>query len=250
MESNQAFWEKGDFTQLAAFMRESGEELVQGLDIVPGMQVLDVGCGDGTTALPAARRGARVLGIDIARNLVAAGNARAQAEGLDDCRFQQGDATRLDGIADHSVEMVRVVRPGGRIVMGNWIADDPSFISQVLKISARFALPPPEGFISPLGWGTEGNVRARFGAAGVAPEQISCARATYLFRAPLEPAAFIAVLRDYYGPAMSAFAAAAQAGNAETLQRELEALASAHNTSARPDTTTIPVTFLQVVVSL
>jgi len=270
MESNQALWEKGDFTQLAAFMRDSGEELVQGLDIVPGMQVLDVGCGDGTTALPAARRGARVLGIDIARNLVAAGNARAQAEGLDDCRFQQGDASRLEAIADHSMdlvlsifgamfapdplavarEFVRVVRPGGRIVMGNWIADDPSFISQVLKISARFALPPPEGFISPLAWGAEGNVRARFGAAGVAPGQISCARETYLFRAPIEPAAFIAVLRDYYGPAMSAFEAAQQAGNAETLQRELEALASAHNTSARPDTTTIPATFLKVVVSL
>lgn len=270
MESNQAVWEKGDFTQLAAFMRDSGEALVEALEIEPGMQVLDVGCGDGTTALPAARRGARVLGIDIARNLVAAGNARARAEGLDDCRFQQGDASRLEGVADHSVdlllsffgamfspdplavarEFVRVVRPGGRIVMGNWIADDPSFISQVLKISARFSLPPPDGFISPLAWGGEANVRTRFGAAGVAPGQIACARETYLFRAPIEPAAFIAVLRDYYGPAMGAFEAAAQAGNADALQRELEALASAHNTSARADTTVIPASFLKVTVSL
>lgn len=270
MESNQVVWEKGDFTQLAAFMRDSGEALVEALEIMPGMQVLDVGCGDGTTALPAARRGARVLGIDIARNLVAAGNARAQAEGLDECRFQQGDASRLEGIADQSVDLVlslfgamfspdplavarafvRVTRPGGRIVMGNWIADDPSFISQVLKICARFSLPPPDGIVSPLAWGGESTVRARFGAAGVPPGQIACARETYLFRAPIEPAAFIAVLRDYYGPAMNAFEAAAQACKDDALQRELEALARAHNTSARPDTTVIPASFLKVTVSL
>lgn len=270
MESNQALWEKGDFTRIAAFMRESGEALAEGLDIRPGMQVLDVGCGDGTTALPAARRGARVLGIDIARNLVAAGNARAQAEGLDDCRFQQGDAARLSGVADHSVdlvlsmfgamfasdplavarELVRVVHPGGRIVLGNWMSDDPSFISQVLKTSARYAPPPPEGFVSPLAWGSEVNVRGRFAAAGVLPEQIRCSRETYLFRAPMEPAALIAVLRDSYGPVMNAFEAATRAGTEGVLERELEALASAHNTSARADTTVIPASFLKVVVQL
>ena len=270
MESNQALWEKGDFTKLAAFMRDSGETLVAGLDIHPGMQVLDVGCGDGTTALPAARRGAQVLGIDIARNLVAAGNARAQAEGLGSCRFQQGDAVRLVGVADRSMdlvlsifgamfapdplavarEFVRVTRPGGRIVMGNWITDDPSFISQVLKICARFSPSPPQGFISPLAWGCETNVHGRFAAAGVLPERIACSRETYVFRAPIAPEALIAVMRDYYGPAMNAFEAATQAGNVQRLQRELEALANAHNTSTRPDATTIPATFLKVVVSL
>lgn len=270
MQSNQALWEKGDFTRLAAFMRDSGEALVDGLEVRPGMQVLDVGCGDGTTALPAARRGAQVLGIDIARNLVAAGNARAQAEGLDNCRFQQGDATRLVGVADHSMdlvlsifgamfapdplavarELVRVTRSGGRIVMGNWISDDPSFISQVLKLSARYSPPPPEGCVSPLAWGCELTVLERFAAAGVLPEQIVCQRETYLFHAPVEPTAFIAVLRNYYGPAMNAFEAATQDGNAHALQRELEALASAHNTSARANTTVIPATYLKVVVSL
>ncbi|WP_377009162.1 class I SAM-dependent methyltransferase [Comamonas endophytica] len=147
-------------------------------------------------------------------------------------------------------ELVRVTRRGGRIVMGNWISDDPSFISQVLKISARYAPPPPEGFISPLAWGSEINVRGRFAAAGVLPEQIRCSRETYLFRAPMEPTALIEVLRKFYGPAMNAFEAATKAGTQDVLQRELEALASAHNTSARAHTTVIPATFLKVIVNL
>ena len=77
-------------------MRESGEAVVAGLGITPGLKVLDLGCGDGTTALPAARLGADVLGVDIARNLVEAGNRRAQAEGLTNCRFQEGDATQSE----------------------------------------------------------------------------------------------------------------------------------------------------------
>ena len=136
---NRALWEKGDFTRLAATMRESGDALVESIGITPGLRVLDLGCGDGTTALPAARRGANVTGIDIASNLVAAGNARAAAAGLTNLRFQQGDAADLVGIADDSFdllvsvfgamfaprpydvarEMARVVRPGGCIVMGN-----------------------------------------------------------------------------------------------------------------------------------
>ena len=103
MNPNQALWEKGDFTRIAATMRESGEALVAGLGITAGLKVLDLGCGDGTTALPAARLGADVLGVDIARNLVEAGNRRAQAEGLTNCRFQQGDATNLSELADRQL---------------------------------------------------------------------------------------------------------------------------------------------------
>src|SRR5476651_2003769 len=153
MNPNKALWEKGDFTRIAASMRESGEALVKAIGVSKGMKVLDLGCGDGTTALPEARLGAEVLGVDIARNLVEAGNQRAKAEGLTNCRFQEGDASDLNGIKDQSFdlvvsifgamfapkpfdvakEMVRVTRAGGRVVMGNWIPGDPTLVAQILK---------------------------------------------------------------------------------------------------------------------
>src|SRR5262245_11915754 len=100
MNANQALWEKGDFTRIAATMRASGQELVRGLGITQGLRVLDLGCGDGTTALPEARLGADVLGVDIARNLVEAGRKRARDEGLANCAFREGDACELLGIED------------------------------------------------------------------------------------------------------------------------------------------------------
>src|SRR5215468_6857449 len=103
---NQALWEKGDFTRIAVTMRESGEALVERIGITRGMKVLDLGCGDGTTALPAARLGADVLGVDIASNLVEAGNRRAKAEGLDNVRFQEGDASNLEDLSDDSFDLV------------------------------------------------------------------------------------------------------------------------------------------------
>jgi ubiquinone/menaquinone biosynthesis C-methylase UbiE len=141
MNPNKALWEKGDFTRIAESMRESGEALVKGLGITKGLKVLDLGCGDGTTAIPAAGLGADVLGVDIASNLVEAGNRRAKEAGLTNCRFQEGDASDLHELNDHAFdfvvsifgamfapkpfevakEMVRVTRPGGRIIMGNWI---------------------------------------------------------------------------------------------------------------------------------
>ena len=182
MNPNKALWEKGDFTRIAESMRESGEALVKGLGITPGLKVLDLGCGDGTTALPEARLGADVLGVDIARNLVEAGNRRAQAAGLTNLRFQEGDASNLQELADRSFdlvvsifgamfapkpfdvakEMVRVTKPGGRIVRGNWIPNDPTLVAQILKISSAYSPPPPEGFISPMTWGVESNVIERF----------------------------------------------------------------------------------------
>ena len=154
MNPNKALWEKGDFTRIAASMRESGQALVGTLGIKKGLKVLDLGCGDGTTALPAAKLGADVLGVDIARNLVQAGNRRAREQGLENLRFQEGDATDLVELQDKTFdlvvsifgamfapkpfdvakEMVRVTRPGGQIVMGNWIPKDPTLVAQILKI--------------------------------------------------------------------------------------------------------------------
>ncbi len=268
MNPNKALWEKGDFTRLAATMRQSGDELVDGLGVTEGMDVLDLGCGDGTTALPAATRGANVLGVDIAANLVAAGNARAAERGLANVRFQEGDASNLEGIADESFdlvvsifgamfaprpldvarEMVRVTRPGGRIVMGNWIPGDPTLVAQILKISGAFTPPPPEGFVSPLTWGVEDNVRERFGAAGVKPEDIRCEPRTFVFRHARPPAEFMAVFRDYYGPTMNAFEAADRDGRRSQLEGELGALFEAQN-QAGPDRTEIPATYLKVVVT-
>jgi len=263
---NQALWEKGDFTRVAETMRQSGEELVDGLGIAPGLKVLDLGCGDGTTALPAARRGADVIGVDIAANLVKAGNARASEAGLTNVRFEQGDASNLRGLADSSFdlvvsifgamfaprpedvarEMVRVTKPGGRIVMGNWIPGDPTLVAQILKISAAYPPPPPEGFVSPMLWGDEAQVRERFAAAGVAPEDVSFERATWRFRDAGSPSELLATFRDYYGPAMNAFEAASKEGRAASLQRELDALFNAQNQGG--SRTDIPSTFLKVTV--
>ena len=265
---NQALWEKGDFTRIASTMRESGEALVASLGITPGITMLDLGCGDGTTAVPAARRGANVLGVDIARNLVDAGNRRARAEGLSNLRFQQGDATHLSELADRRFdlvisifgamfapkpldvarEMVRVTKPGGRIVMGNWIPNDPTLVAQILKVSSAYSPPPPEGFISPMTWGVESPVLERFEKAGVSRDNVSFAKDTFIFSTPVPPAAFLADFRDYYGPTMNAFAAAKQAGKAADLQAELEALFERQNQSGAAGKTSIPATFLRVTV--
>ena len=204
MNPNKALWEKGDFTRIAGSMRESGEALVKKLRITKGLKVLDLGCGDGTTAIPAARLGANVLGVDIARNLVEAGNKRALEQGLTNCTFQEGDASDLHELKDDTFdlvvsifgamfapkpfevakEMVRVTRPGGRIVMGNWIPGDPTLVAQILKISSAYTPAPPEGFVSPMTWGVESNVIERFAAAGVPAEKISFARDTFTFNYP------------------------------------------------------------------
>jgi SAM-dependent methyltransferase len=266
---NRALWEKGDFTRIAATMRESGQALVDELGISRGLDVLDLGCGDGTTALPAAKLGANVLGVDIASNLVEAGNARAQSLGIANCRFQEGDATHLHDLKDDSFdlvismfgamfaprpfdvakEVVRVVRPGGRIVMGNWIANDPTFVAQLLKISASYLPPPPQGFVSPVTWGVEEHVIERFAAAGVPEDRISCERNTYTFNFPGSPAEFVAEFKAYYGPTMNAFEAATASGREQALQSQLEALSSEHNVNGGEAPTSIPATYLRVTVT-
>lgn len=264
---NKALWEKGDFTRIAETMRQSGEELVDSLGIEPGMDVLDLGCGDGTTAVPAARRGANVLGVDIAANLVAAGNERARAAGLSNLSFREGDASNLDGIAEESFdlvmsifgamfaprpddvakEMVRVTKPGGRIVMGNWIPGDPTLVAQILKISSAYTPPPPEGFVSPMTWGDETIVTARFEQAGIAPDNIGFERVPWVFRAGGPASQLLEVFRTYYGPTMNAYAAAEKDGRAGDLHNELLALFESENRGG--GRTVIPATYLRVSVN-
>jgi ubiquinone/menaquinone biosynthesis C-methylase UbiE len=270
MNPNKALWEKGDFTRVAESMRDSGESLVQRLGITKGLKVLDVGCGDGTTALPAASLGADVLGVDIASNLVAAGNKRAQALGLTNCRFQEGDACDLRDLPDQAFDLtisifgamfapkpidvakqvVRVTRRGGRIVMGNWIPNDPTLVAQILRISSSYTPPPPEGFVSPMKWGIESEVIERFTSAGVTAERITFVRDTFNFAHSGPPAALVDVFKRYYGPTMNAFEAAEKNERAAELQSQLEDLFASQNKSPNKDATLIPATFLRVTVSL
>jgi SAM-dependent methyltransferase len=270
MNPNKALWEKGDFTRIARSMRESGEALVARIGVSKGLKVLDLGCGDGTTAIPAAKLGADVVGVDIASNLVAAGNKRAGELGLANCRFQEGDAINLHPLPDKAFdivvsvfgamfapkpfevakEMVRVTKPGGRIVMGNWIPGDPTLVAQILKICSAYTPPPPEGFISPMTWGVESNVIERFTAAGVPAEKIAFARDTFTFNHPGPPSALLAEFRTYYGPTMNAFEAAEKSGRAADLQKELDELFNRQNQSPRKGATSIPATFLRVTVAV
>jgi len=268
MNPNKALWEKGDFTRLAETMRNSGTKLVDKLGVKPGMKVLDLGCGDGTTALPEARLGAEVLGVDIASNLVEAGNKRIKEEGLNNIRIQEGDATDLKELPDASFdlvvtifgamfapnpsqvakEMVRVTKPGGRIVMGNWIPGDPTLVAQILRISSSYTPPPPEGFVSPMLWGVEASVKERFEAAGIDPSAISFSKETFLFEGDFSPKEFVARFKDFYGPTMNAFEAAGKNGKSDELQKELEDLFASQNKSSDSNKTSIPATFLLVTV--
>jgi ubiquinone/menaquinone biosynthesis C-methylase UbiE len=270
MNPNKALWEKGDFTAIASLMRESGEAVVESLGIEPSLRVLDLGCGDGTTAVPLARLGAEVVGIDIASNLVEAGNRRAKEAGLDNLKFQEGDASNLVGIEDGSFdmtlsvfgamfaprafdvaqEMVRVTKPDGRIVMGNWIPNDPTFVAQLLKISSAFTPPPPEGFVSPMMWGVDSHIVERFGQAGIPKEKISLAKDTFHFiSSDQSPAQVIELFRRFYGPTMNAYEAAEKNGKVEELHSQLLELAKSQNTNSDGGTS-IPATFLRVTVSV
>jgi len=149
---------------------------------------------------------------------------------------------------DVAKEMVRVMRPGGRIVMGNWIPGDPTLVAQILKISSAYTPPQPEGFISPMLWGVESNVIERFGRAGISKENISFSKDTFTFNAPYSPSELVNKFKNYYGPTMNAFEAAEKNGKALDLQHELEALFNSQNKSTTDNTASIPATFLRVTV--
>jgi SAM-dependent methyltransferase len=271
MNPNQALWEKGDFTRIAAFMRESGEEVARAIGATEGTRVLDLGCGDGTTALPIARLGAQVVGIDIAGNLVEAARQRAAEENLDRLEFRHGDACKLADVDDDSFdqtvsmfgamfapkpfdvaqEMVRVTRPGGRITMGNWVPNDPdSFVSQLLKIGSDYLPAPPEGFVSPMTWGLEDHILERFARAGAPVAGISTVKDTYHFRSTdKRPEEFVELLERFYGPTMNAFEAAWQSQRGPEFHQRLVELAAAHNRSSNGGTA-IPATYLRVTVQL
>lgn len=268
MNANKQLWEKGDFTKLADCMRQSGAELVDRIGIASGECVLDLGCGDGTTALPAAQRGAVVTGVDIAANLVAAGKRRAEEAGLTNVTFEEGDASDLAGIEDARFdrvvsifgamfapkpddvarEMVRVTKPGGTIVMGNWIPGDPTLVAQILKTSAAFTPPPPEGFLSPMLWGNEEKVRQRFAAADIPEENVTCERDIFTFRRDCPPADFLDLFLNFYGPTMNAVEAAERDGKGDALRAELGQLFESQNASGDPSRTEIPSAFLRVTV--
>jgi ubiquinone/menaquinone biosynthesis C-methylase UbiE len=250
-------------------MRQSGEAVVESLGITPPLRALDIGCGDGTTALPLALLGAEVTGVDIARSLVQAGNKRAAQAGLNRLNFHHGDACNLEGVDDDSFEltlsvfgamfapkpfdvakeMVRVTKQGGQIVMGNWIPNDPTFVSQLLRISSAFTPPPPEGFVSPMTWGVGSHIIERFGQAGVPKENISMVADTYYFaHSEKSPTEFIELLEKFYGPTMNAVDAARTEGKEEELHNQLVELANAHNKSHAG--TFIPATFMRVSVQV
>lgn len=270
MNPNKALWEKGDFTRIAVSMRESGEALIAQLGIGKGMRVIDLGCGDGTTAIPAAKQGAQVVGVDIASNLVEAGRKRAEQAQLNNLTFQEGDACDLKALEtasfdylvsifgamfaprpfDVAKEMVRVIKPGGKIIMGNWIPGDPTLVAQILRISASYTPPPPEGFVSPMLWGVENHVVERFEKAGIAAENISFLRDTYTFNFAGTPSELVSTFKNYYGPTMNAFEAADKNGKADQLQKELEDLFTQQNESKLPNRTIIPATFLRVTIQV
>jgi ubiquinone/menaquinone biosynthesis C-methylase UbiE len=268
MNPNKALWEKGDFTRIADTMRQSGVDLVAKIGVTKGMKVLDLGCGDGTTAIPAAKLGANVLGVDIAKNLVDAGNLRAKKEELTNCVFTEGDACHLAGLEDQSFdmvvsifgamfaprpddatrEMVRVAKPGGKIIMGNWIPGDPTLVAQLLKTSTAYMPPPPAGFVRPMTWGIEKNVVERFVNAGIPERNISFSKEPWSFHTSYPAVKFLDAFRDYFGPTMNAFEAAAKNGRAGDLYRELEVLFNKENKSASPNNTDITANYLLVTV--
>jgi SAM-dependent methyltransferase len=255
----RATWTAGDFGMLAHQVEEAELQLIERLGIAPGTEVLDVACGTGNSAIPAARSGARVIGIDIAPNLLEQARARAQSESLD-ARFEEGDAEALafpDASFDLVVtvfgamfaprpdlvaaELLRVCRPGGRIVMGNWTPD--SFSGQTSRLAAKY-LPPPAGIPTPTLWGDEETVRRRF-RDGVS--RLDLHRRVVTFRYPMSEAEVVDLYRRHFGPTIRAFEAL-DPERREAYRTDYEELWRANN-QATDGTVVVPSEFLEVIAT-
>jgi ubiquinone/menaquinone biosynthesis C-methylase UbiE len=255
----RATWMAGNFGVIARVTEPAADAFVELRRLVPGMRVLDVACGTGNLAIPAARCGAVVFGVDIAPNLLDQARARAGAEGLD-IAFREGDAEALpfDDAAFDTVlsmfgamfapdpglvarELARVCRPGGTIAMANWTPE--GFIGEVFRTTGGHVSPPPAG-PSPLLWGDEAAVRERL-APHAADISVRRSTATLSFRSSV--AETVALYRTYYGPTVRAFASLSESGQ-DALQRDLEDLYSRHN-MAQDGTTRIAAEFLEVVAT-
>ena len=253
----RATWMAGNYDYFSRFMESSAVEFLDRLGVQPGVSLLDVACGSGQLALIAARRGARVTGVDIAANSILAARGRAESEGLD-IRFDEGDAEDLpypdasfDVVASIygamfaprpervAAELLRVCRPGGTIAMGNWTKE--GFIGKMFRIVARFIAPP--GMPSPVLWGDESIVGQRFGT-GVSDLRLT--RVNYRFDYPFTPAGVVEFFRENYGPTARAFAALGPSEQA-ALRAELENLWASHNLTDEPTRTIVDSEYLEVV---
>jgi hypothetical protein len=165
---------------------------------------------------------------------------------MDDTRGNANGSVDFDECFSLNVTLTN----SGTNALTNIITALPTLVAQILKISSAYSPAPPEGFVSPMTWGVEDNVRERFGRAGVPVERVAFERDTFTFRFPGATAELVDTFRRYYGPTMNAFDAAAQNGRADALQHDLETLFASQNTTGRRDSTTIPATFLRVTVSV
>jgi len=251
----RAVWTAGDFLPIARSFAPGAEEFIARLALRPGETVLDVACGTGNLAIPAARAGARVTGVDIAPNLIA--QARLEARTIRGVTFQVGDAEALpymDGQFNTTVtmfgamfayrparaaaELLRVTQPGGRVAMANWTPE--GFIGKMLRAHASI-VPPPSGVPSPLGWGEADVVRERLGE-GVS--SLACTRRTLELRFPFPPAAVTELFATCYGPTVTTLRATDPDG-ASRLRAELTRLFQQHNL-ATDGTTAVAGEYLDV----
>jgi SAM-dependent methyltransferase len=255
----KSMWMAGDFGQVARIIEAAAEEFIDRLALKPGTRVLDVACGSGNLAIPAARAGAIVTGVDIAPNLLEQARARAAAEGLT-IKFDEGDAEKLpyaDGAFDVvvtmfgamfaprpelvSAELVRVTVPGGTIAMANWTP--AGFIGQMFKTTGKH-VPPPPNMPSPIKWGEEATVRERLreGIADLKATSRMCS-----FKYPFAPAEVVEFFRLYYGPTQRAFAALDEEKQA-ALRGDLENLWAQHN-QASDGSTNVDGEYLEVIAT-